>query len=64
MLSSIILLVLGFVLGAIVTAVVLNNQHRKWFARIIMEVDEYVDRAEELSTSSWKRIKQRLTNDL
>lgn len=54
---NILMCLLGFVAGVIVTAVVLNNQHHSLVKKIVDEVDDFVDGAEDVVKEKWTQVK-------
>ena len=54
---NILMCLFGFILGVIVTAVFLNNQHHKIIGKIVGEIDDFVDSAEDVVKEKWTQAK-------
>ena len=52
--------ILGFIVGAIVVAVLFNNKHHRDVGKMFAEIDRHVDMAADISSNSWRKIRRKV----
>ena len=57
---TIIYVIAAFFVGCIVTAVLFNNRHHRDVAELFDEIDRHIDRASDMPSATWRKIRRQL----